>query len=314
MGWLIFSIILFVVLFIILGIKVKETLETEMFTWNIRPRQLFALFAFLLVIPGCFAWIPANTVGIVYSPFNGTSTTTLSEGVSPKNLFDKIYEISTETQTMTVSNLTTQTKDAQYVTSVLDIKYKVNPANAYLIFTQYRTLDNMSSQLITPTTQRCLELITTKYNVIDALGERRAEIYSELDIALSEELAKYGVEFISISITDMDAGDAIEAAIEAEAVAKKEVETAEQKLLKAQTEAKQQSVIAQAEQDAAKIKAETKILEAEAEKRANELLQQSLTEYILRQQWIEKWDGKVPTYYGGEGTDLIFDIGSETNP
>jgi hypothetical protein len=61
---------------------------------------------------------------------------------------------------------------------------------------------------------------------MDVLGEKRSEIYAELDIALSKELAKYSIEFISVSITDMDAGAEIEAAITAEAVAKKAVETA----------------------------------------------------------------------------------------
>ena len=69
-------------------------------------------------------------------------------------------------------------------------------------------------------------------------------------------------------------------------------------------------MIAEAEKEAAKIKAETEIIEAEAEKTANELLQKSLTELILRQQWIEKWNGIVPMYYGGEDAGLIFDTGS----
>lgn len=190
------------------------------------------------------------------------------------------------------------------------MKYKVNHANAYLIFTQYRTLDKMSESLIAPTTQKALELVTTNYNVIDILGEKKSNVYSELDIRLSEEFAKYGVEFVSISITDMNAGENIEAAIEAEAVAKKAVETAEQELLKAETEAKKKSVVAQAEQDAAKIEAETKVIKAEADKKANELLQQSLTDELLLKQWIEKWNGVAPTYYGGNGTDLIFNTGT----
>ena len=123
-------------------------------------------------------------------------------------------------------------------------------------------------------------------------------------------MAKYGVEFYSISITDMDAGEAIENAITAEAVAKKAVETAEQELLKAEMDAKQKSVAAQAEQDAARIQAETKIIPAQAEKEANEMLQMSLTEQILMQQWINKWNGHTPTYYGGDGTDLMFNTGN----
>lgn len=318
MIWLFLCIVVAIALAVVLGLTtVEETVvkwgkeeSVEKLIWKVSKKHIGCLLALLILIPGFITRVPANSVGIKYSPFSGTSEITLAEGFHGKNIFDKVYKISTEVQTMTVSNLTTQTEDAQFVTSTLDIKYKVNPANAYLIFTQFRTLDKMSDSLIIPTTQRVLELITTNYNVMDVLGEKRSDIYKELEISLTEELAKYGVAFYSISITDMDAGEAIEAAITNEAVAKKTVETAEQELLKAETEAKQKAVVAKAEQDAAKIEAETKIIEAEAEKKANELLQQSLTESILAEKWIEKWNGESPTYYGGNGTDLIFNTGS----
>lgn len=311
MVWIVLSIVAVIALFVGMGIKID--VENEDFIWKLNPKQLLCIFGLLLMIPGFITRIPANTVGIVYSPFTGTSKVTLSEGFSKKNILDKVYKISTEVQTMSISNLTTQTQDSQYITSNLDVKFRVNSENAYLVFTQYRTLEKMADTLIMPTTQRVLELITTNYNVMDVLGEKRSQIYKELETELTKELAKYGVEFYSVSIIDMDAGEAIENAITEEAVAKKAVETAEQELLKAQTKANEKSVTAQAEQDAAKIKAETKIIEAEAEKKANELLQQSLTDKLLQQQWIEKWDGKVPTYYGGDGTDLIFNTGSTGN-
>lgn len=38
------------------------------------------------------------------------------------------------------------------------------------------------------------------------------------------------------------------------------------------------------------------IVQAEAEKKANELKQQSLTPMLIQQQFIEKWDGKTPLY------------------
>lgn len=281
--------------------------------WKLNKRQFLALPCLLLCLFGFITRIPANNVGIVYSSFTGTREETLSEGFHGKNAFDKIYKISTEVQSITVSDLTTQTKDAQFLTSTLDIKYKVSESNAYLVFKQYRTLDAMTEKFISPTTQRILELVTTKYNVIDILGEKRGDIYSELEIALSEEFAKYGIDFYSISIVDMDAGDALEKAIADEAVAKKAVETAEQELLRIETEAQQKSVQAQAEQDAARIKAETKILEADAEKKANELLTESLTEEVLQKKWIEKWNGQMPKYYSGAESDLglMVDITNE---
>ena len=303
MIWVILSVVTTLGLFFVLGFSEEDN---KFF----RFRQVLCILGLVLLIPGVVAKVPANSVGILYSPFNGTSETTLSEGFHTKNPFDKVYKISTEVQTMSVANLTTQTQDAQYVNTTLDIKYRISSTNAYLVFTQFRTLNKMSDTLIVPTTQRVLELVTTNYNVMDVLGDKRSNIYKELEINLTEELAKYGVEFYSISITDMDAGEAIENAITAEAVAKKAVETAEQELLKAEMDAKQKSVAAQAEQDAARIQAETKIIQAQAEKEANEMLQMSLTEEILMQQWINKWNGHTPTYYGGDGTDLIFNTGN----
>ena len=312
MFWLILGLLVTVVLFALLGVtKVIIPAESpygrnkEEDRWVLNKRQFLALIGLLICLFGFYTKIPDNSVGIVYSPFSGTKTEALSEGFHLKSPFDKVYKISTLTQSMEVENLTTQTKDAQYLTSQLDIKYKVDAINAYMVFKQYRTLDNMSKNMIVPTTQKVLELVTTQYNIIDILGEKRSEVYTKLDLALAEEFAKYGVEFISISISDMDAGEALEKAIADEAVAKKAVETAEQNLKKAEIDAKQQSVQAQAEQDAAKIKAETMKIEAQAQKEANELLNFSLSDLILKQQWIEKWNGKLPEYYGGDASLMI---------
>ena len=307
MIWIVLTIIVALILLIVLGLQKNNKYNM---TWKLNKKHIFVLLSLIIFVPGFITKVPVNSVGIKYSPFTGTSETTLDEGFHVKNVFDKVYNISTEVQTTNIENMTAQTQDAQYVNTWLDVKYRVNQTNAFLVFTQFRTLDRMSETLITPTVQRALESVTTKYNVIDILGEKRNDIYKELQATLTEEFAKSGVEFYSVSIIDMDAGDEIEKAITAEAVAKKAVETAEQELLKSQTEAKRKSVIAKAEQEAAQIDAETKIIEAQAEKEANELLQQSLTENILMQQWINKWDGKVPTYYGGSGADLIFNTGT----
>ena len=306
---LIISIIVTLGLFVGLGLYVNESYDLA---WKLNGKQLVSLFGLLFLLLGCFVKIPANSVGIVYSPFGGTKEHTLNEGFNKKNILDKVYTISTEVQTKTVENLTTQTKDAQYLTSILDIKYRVNKANAHLVFTQFRTLENMSENLIVSTTQRVLERITTQYNVIDILGEKRNEVYNELQMALAEELALSGVEFYSITINDMNAGTALEAAITEEAVAKKAVETAEQNLLKAEMDAKQKSVQAQAAQDAARIEAETKLIQAQAEKDANELLNKSLSGEILQKEWIDKWNGQMPTYYGGsdKGLGIMFNTSS----
>lgn len=323
MGWIIFSIFLVALAFALLGIKYtpehyeqygepgygRERRVRSSVVWRKHPIQLISLVFLLVMLPAFIAKVPANNVGIQYSPFNGTSETTLKEGYKFKNPLDRIYNISTAVQTVKVEGITTQTQDSQFVTTILDVKYQVDPANAYLVFKQYKDLETFSNTSVQSIVQKALELVTTKYDVISILGNKRADVYSEIEASLRTEFAKEGITFKNIIINDMDAGAAIEKAIEDQAVAEKAVETAKATLEKTKTEAQAQSVQAQAAQDAAKIAAETKIIEAKAEAEANDLLTKTLTAEVLQQMFIDKWNGKLPTYYGGSDSGLMFNIG-----
>lgn len=104
----------------------------------------------------------------------------------------------------------------------------------------------------------------------------------EGNIRISREMAE--------RIKDMNAGDKIEKAIADEAVAKKEVETAEQKKAKAQKEA------------------ETKVIKAKAEAEANKLKEKTLTKEILMQELLDKWNGELPKVT--DGNSGIFNLDS----
>ena len=112
------------------------------------------------------------------------------------------------------------------------------------------------------------------------MGEKKNEIYDLSTKALSEKLSNEGVQLVDIIIKDMDAGEAIEKAIADEAVAKKAVETAEQNRLKAEKDA------------------ETKVIQAQGEADANEILAEKLTDEVLLDKWISKWNGVLPTVSG----------------
>ena len=238
----------------------------------------------------CITFIPANTVGIKYSAITGVSEDTLNEGLAFKSPIDKIYTIDTTIHERTVEKVSVQTKDAQWVSMDVNIKYSVNSSNAFKVFKSYKTLDNLQENLIANATQRSIEEVTTKYNVIAVLGEERNGIYTEIENNLKERLANEGVDLKFITIKDTDAGEAIEQAIAEEAVAKKAVETAQQK------------------QEQAKIEANTKLIEAEGEAKANAVKTEALTDQVLLEMWINKWDGKLPTVNGSDGT--MVDISS----
>jgi regulator of protease activity HflC (stomatin/prohibitin superfamily) len=89
----------------------------------------------------------------------------------------------------------------------------------------------------------------------------------------------------------MDFSDAFEQAVEEKMIA-------EQNKLKADYENEKKVATAKAN-------AEAKILEAEAEAKSNELLEKSITDKTLRDKYLDKWDGKLPSTMVGEDTMLM---------
>ena len=266
---------LLVVVVIIISSIIKMEIDSDI---SLSKPMVVGLVVVLVVVVlafSCFSVIPPNTVGIKFSPFGGVQQTVLKEGFYVKSPLDKIYGISTEVKTVNVEKVTGQTKDAQWLQMSLDIKYRVNKENAFVVFQNHRTLWNVDTQLIVPLTQRAIEKVTTNYNVIDILGDKRNEVYTEIENGLRDEMAKSGIEYMSVTMIDTDAGTAIEKAIEEESVAKKRTETAVQEQERAKVEADTKKINAEASAD-------VKRIEAQGEADANRLLSESLTENVLR--------------------------------
>jgi prohibitin 1 len=277
------AVLIFIIAFIFLGFVFDPKTRSGRFKLN--GRQLLAFGALLIIPFSMVATVPVNSVGIVFNPFNGVSDEVLQEGIHVKSPFDEVYIISTEVQTKTVANVSGQTKDAQWINITMDIKYRVSETNAFEVFKRFKTLSNVDSNLLSPLVQRAIESVTTKYNVIDILGEKRNQVYIEIENEVESRLAESGIEFFSLVLMDTDAGAAIESAIEREAVAKKEVETARQAQEKARIEAETRVIESQG---AARIK----LIEAQAAADANALLSKSITPEILKKMEMEariKW-------------------------
>lgn len=282
---IILSVILTLVAFVGLSIDVVED------KFKVTKKSFLSLFCLLLIGFDCFTNIGANKVGIVYNPFKGgIQNYTLGQGYKLKSPFTKVYKINTEVNELTFNNISVQTNDSQFVNAVIKAQVKIDSTQAFEYFSKYRdkSLEDISS-VLSATIQKQLETITTQYNIMDVLGAKRDEIVNKSLELIQSELAKDGISVLRITLVDTDAGEQIEKAIANEAVAKKEAETAEYKKQKAQLEG------------------EAKVIEAQKEKEANELISKTLTDELLMEQFIEKWDGKLPTVTGGE---TMFDISS----
>lgn len=285
MGLIITSVILTVLT--IGGILVYCIYEEHSKKW-----ALLGLLWLLIIIFGCFTIIGANTVGIMYNPFkNGIQNEVLGEGFKSKSPFDKVYKISTEVQEFTFKDLSVQTNDSQWVNSTIQVQVRVDREKAFEYFKKYggKNLNDIQN-ILSNTTQKQLEKISVKYNIMEILGEKRDEIVTKTSEELKKELLNDGILVERIVLVDTDAGDTIENAIAKEASAKKEAETAKYQKEKAQLEG------------------EAKVIEAQKEKEANELKQKTLTNQILTEKMIEKWNGVLPTTMLGQDILSVFNI------
>lgn len=136
---------------------------------------------------------------------------------------------------------------------------------------------------------------TAKYTSTE-LGAAKGEIMEAVKNYVIPYFKEYG---ITITVLGMKEGvsyenDKIQKAID-------EKFASEQELVIQQN--KNEANIAKAEADA-----KAKIMDAEAQSKANALLTESLTPELLEKMYYEKWDGKLPYIYGGDGMTPIIQV------
>lgn len=214
----------------------------------------------------------------------------MQEGIHVKMPFVQTVEkIDNRIQKLEVST-EAFSKDLQSVQTVLAINYRVDSNKSFSIYKNIGP--DYENVLVVPAVNEVLKAITATYTAEESVTNRQL-ISDGLVQGLNNKLNDIGLYITDVNIIDFDFSDAFITAIE-------EKQVAQQQLLKAETEKKTAITNAQAEAEAIKIK-------ADAEAEANEAISKSLTDKIIENKKIEKWDGKLPQVTGNGGS--IIDLG-----
>ena len=251
-----------------------------------------AVLIVLIVALNSFTVVDAGHTGVV------VTMGSVNQGVLPEGLHAKIPFIQ---QIVTIDNrirkleVNTEafSKDLQSVNTVLAINYRVDPAKSDSIY-KYIGAD-YESVLIVPAVNEVLKAITATYTAEESVTNR-VLISEGLITGLNNKLNGIGLYITDVNIIDFDFSEAFITAIE-------EKQVAQQQLLKAETEKQTAITVAEAEAEAIKIR-------AEAEAEANRLINASLTDQVIENKKIEKWDGELPKVTGSSGT--FVDVGDLT--
>ena len=187
-------------------------------------------------------------------------------------------------------------KDASLFDMDPTIAYRINPEMACDIFTKYRVgVKELEDGYIRTCIYEAYRTCANQYTS-DSLMSNRANFERDVRARLENSLMNEGfiVEEFTSKITPPQS---LLAMIDAK-------NTAIQSALKAENEVKEAEANAKIAVAKAEGNAKAMKIKADAEAYYNRTIAASLSQMIIQEDWIEKWDGKLPTYTGS-GTPLI---------
>jgi regulator of protease activity HflC (stomatin/prohibitin superfamily) len=139
--------------------------------------------------------------------------------------------------------------------------------------------------------------VVPQYGVTEILP-KRDEIRAATKQKMQAALERYGIIVEDVYLADISFSQEYTQAIEQKQVAQQAVEREREVLNQKRIQADQAE--AQAKGEAA-----AEVARAQGAAQANKLLTESITPALIEYQKVQKWDGKVPVYQGGDASVLL---------
>jgi len=296
MGLVVLGIIIFVISFLSVGLgkQIPNLPHVSGIAWMMRSVGILLVVAGILW--GSIVIVPAGYRGVLLR--FGAVQGVLGEGINfviPGVNSVVLMEVRTQKE---ASKATAASSDLQVVTTDLALNFRADPARVSHLYQNVGP--DYVMRIIDPTVQESVKVVTTRYTA-EELIRRRAQVKAEVEQEITGRLKAYDiiVNPDGLSITNFDFSPDFNQAIERKQVAQQEAE--KQKYVLQQAELQKQTAIAQAQgvSEAAKLNAAA--------------LQVQGGSLVIAREWIDKWDGHLPSVSAGGsggGGGFIIDLSS----
>lgn len=277
------------------------------------------ILLFVIILGGIFTyragtWVGNSEIGIV-KHMNGTITTinagwnwtgygvsvsVLPTAVQPLILSNDKNEGGGEDQSWNVS-----TKDGQKLQVNTNLLWQINPADAISLYKAVGGNDiyYIRDQIVRVQLKNVVDKITPQYNWTDLYGAQKTDVTNLINQELALDLAKFGLELPNQNSFGFSNIEPPKGMADAQA----QLATAELSKQKAQ-----------ADQNTQQIANQTKIMNADADAQAmikeaegTRAQAGALNEFKVQEDYLNKWDGKLPTVSAG-GSGSILNIPAVT--
>jgi len=263
------------------------------------------IVAVVFVVLEMAVTVPAGNVGVKTYFGEVDLNDPLPEGLSFINPLYAVQDMSCQVL-VAARKYDSASKDMQTVHVTMAMNYRINPKAAPKIYKEVGM--KFLEIIIDPAASEVLKAHTALYNASDILQKRPA-LKLEVQKDLAIWLAKYDIVLVELALANISFDPAYEKAISNKQV---EEQKAGQKVYELQ-QAKMQAEIVQATakgnadavREAAKGDADALVIKGTAEANYNTKVAASITEILLRQQYLNRWDGALPTYLSGDSGGLL---------
>ncbi|SDZ81651.1 Regulator of protease activity HflC, stomatin/prohibitin superfamily [Arachidicoccus rhizosphaerae] len=243
-------------------------------------KTIFTLIAAIALLASCTR-IDAGYEGILvnqYGTEKGVSNVQIKTGRVWYNPFTQdVVEFPLFVKTIDYSAFTVNAKDGSVFTIDPTLSYAVVQGKAPFIYVKYRKdLDEITTTTMFNYVKNAFRIQMNKYTT-EQLISNRQQFEDSVEANLGKTLESDGFRLESLTSGLQYPKSIVEA-------------------VDAKNRAVQESMQAQNQLVRDSINARREVIVAEGERQANLLRQSSLTNLLIQQQFIEKWDGRTPLY------------------
>ena len=259
------------------------------FVFNQRIAGLAAGLIFFALAIGVqsFTVISAGHTGVQVT-LGEVNPVPLTEGVHFVNPISSVRDIDVRVQKAQLTGASAGTKDLQQVHTDIVVNYRMSPKNLPHIYKEFGL--DIDNKILSPAINDAFKAVTGHFTS-EELITKRDEVSGNILQHLSEKVAPFNIEVSNISLVNFGFSAAYQAAIEAKVISAQQTAKAEQDLQRIKVE--EASRVAQA-----KGEAEAIAIQAQA-------IQSNGGQNYVQLQWIEKWDGKLPSTVLGDKTSFM---------
>lgn len=216
-------------------------------------------------------------------------------------------------------NVAAYSFDQQTAEIVLSVNYQISPEDVETIYRQYGSEDNAIARVLNPRVYEQLKNVFGQYTAQRAIQER-GKLNADITKALQTALTGSGINVLSAQVENIDYSNSYEAAVEASATAKADIERAKSELAKVEQEAQQKVKQAEAEATAKKLQADA---DAYATSAAGKATAEAIRERgaalrdnpdLVNLVAAEKWNGVLPTSMVPGSTVPFINLNPQVGP